>query len=56
VSENYAQHTVALEILVKRIQQALRDKRLSDADHFCAEAAKRLALIQGHIARLDGSV
>ena len=48
---DYAEHTVALQRLVKQLDAALRDKRWSEADRCAAEAMKRLARIHGWIAR-----
>ena len=50
---DYSEFTVALEALVKRLQQAMREKRYGEADHCAAEAMKNLARLHAVIARLQ---
>ena len=50
MSQDYSSHSVALQRLVQQLQQALRDKRWSEADRCASEAMKRLARIHGFIS------
>ena len=55
MSDNYAEHTVALQHLVQELCQALREKKYPQADHLAAEAMKRLARIHGYISRVSAT-